>query len=120
MIGIAAIKVVKAPERVRTVLGSCIGVALYDRISKVGGMAHVILPDSSEGSGDPGKFADTDRGLWQRQVEARMPAGTTATIEVSPVSQHPQMKRHTIGLQWPDAGRANGAGYRLTVLVAAP
>ncbi|MFQ5462312.1 MAG: chemotaxis protein CheD [Phycisphaerae bacterium] len=58
-IGIAAVKVVKKPERIRTVLGSCIGVAVYDSVAGIGGMAHVILPDSTEGSGDPGKFADT-------------------------------------------------------------
>ncbi len=42
-------------------LGSCIGVAAYDTVAKVGGMAHVVLPDSSLGqSGDSGaKFADT-------------------------------------------------------------
>lgn len=58
-IGIAGILVVHAPDQVRTVLGSCIGVALYDPVAKIGGMAHVILPDSREGSGEPGKFADT-------------------------------------------------------------
>ena len=58
-IGIAGIKVVKTPDTVRTVLGSCIGIALYDRAAKVGGLAHVILPNSSEGRGDPAKFADT-------------------------------------------------------------
>lgn len=58
-IGIAGVKVVQAPDTIRTVLGSCVGVALYDRIAKIGGMTHVILPNSKEGSGDPGKFADT-------------------------------------------------------------
>lgn len=58
-IGIAGMKVIAAPDHIRTVLGSCIGVAMYDRTAKIGGMAHVILPDSTEGSGAPGKFADT-------------------------------------------------------------
>lgn len=58
-LGIAEIKVIRAPERIRTVLGSCIGVALYDRGSGIGGMAHVMLPDSKQGSGQPSKFADT-------------------------------------------------------------
>lgn len=68
-IGIAGIKVVRAPDTVRTVLGSCIGVALYDRVAKLGGLAHVILPDSSEGSGDPGKFADTAVDLLLEELE---------------------------------------------------
>ena len=58
-IGIAETKVVRAPDQIRTVLGSCIGIALYDCTAGIGGMAHVILPASSEGSGAPGKFADT-------------------------------------------------------------
>lgn len=29
-----------------TVLGSCVGVIIYDKIRKVGGLAHVYLPDS--------------------------------------------------------------------------
>jgi chemotaxis protein CheD len=40
-------------------LGSCIGVALLDRSSLVAGLAHVVLPESREGTTVPGKFADT-------------------------------------------------------------
>jgi chemotaxis protein CheD len=32
-----------------TVLGSCVGVILYDKIHKIGGLAHVYLPDSRLG-----------------------------------------------------------------------
>ena len=44
-------------------LGSCIGVAAYDPKVKVGGMLHVVLPDSGGGAdrGAEAKFAD--RGL---------------------------------------------------------
>jgi chemotaxis protein CheD len=67
-LGIAEIRVVRAPERIRTVLGSCVGVALYDRASGIGGMAHVMLPDSTQGTGQPGKFADTAVELLLEQV----------------------------------------------------
>jgi chemotaxis protein CheD len=42
-------------------LGSCVGVALYDDRRKIGGLAHIMLPDSRSMSkkGNPGKFADT-------------------------------------------------------------
>lgn len=41
-------------------LGSCIAVAMYDPLKKIGGLAHVMLPESrGKGSeGNPGKFAD--------------------------------------------------------------
>lgn len=70
-IGIAGIQVVHAPDKIRTVLGSCIGIALYDRVGKIGGLAHVILPCSKEGRGDPGKFADSAVDLLlEKLVEA--------------------------------------------------
>lgn len=42
-------------------LGSCVGVALFDPVSKVAGMAHVMLPavNSSDGAERPGKYANT-------------------------------------------------------------
>ncbi|MFN0050930.1 MAG: chemotaxis protein CheD [Planctomycetales bacterium] len=43
----------------RTLLGSCLGLALYDRRLKVGGLAHIVLPHSQGRVEIPGKFADT-------------------------------------------------------------
>ena len=43
----------------RTLLGSCLGLALYDRRLKVGGVAHIVLPESMGRLSNPGKFADT-------------------------------------------------------------
>ena len=43
----------------RTLLGSCLGVAFYDRRLKLAGLAHVVLPHT-EGPADlPGKYANT-------------------------------------------------------------
>ena len=51
-------------------LGSCIGLALLDRGSPVAGLAHVVLPESREGTSVPGKFADTAVPELLRQVIA--------------------------------------------------
>ena len=42
-------------------LGSCVGVALYDGRKKIGGLAHIMLPNSKAITkrGNPGKYADT-------------------------------------------------------------
>lgn len=42
-------------------LGSCIGIAFYDPFSKIGGLLHIMLPDSSQARSNenPAKFADT-------------------------------------------------------------
>ena len=58
-IGIAGLKLIRQPDRIRTVLGSCVGIGVYDRVAKIGALGHVILPSSEIGSGDRGKFADT-------------------------------------------------------------
>lgn len=59
----AEYKAAKSPATLVTLgLGSCVGVVLYDSLRKVGGLAHVMLPDSnlsSKKDDNPGKFADT-------------------------------------------------------------
>ncbi|MGE5552320.1 MAG: chemotaxis protein CheD [Betaproteobacteria bacterium] len=61
-IGMAESGASKAPATLITSgLGSCIGVALHDPQAKVGGMCHVMLPDSlqARASENRAKFADT-------------------------------------------------------------
>lgn len=51
---------VRKPDILRTTLGSCVGVVLYDPLTQVYGMAHIMLPSSTTGTGDvTGKYADT-------------------------------------------------------------
>jgi chemotaxis protein CheD len=59
LVGMGQIAVGQSPQRMRAILGSCIGVALYHPGRKTGVMAHVVLPDSAGRAGIPGKFADT-------------------------------------------------------------
>lgn len=43
-------------------LGSCIGLAIYDPVKKIAGMAHIVLPDSEKVAKDSeplGKYANT-------------------------------------------------------------
>lgn len=47
-VGISDYAVARAPKSLMTIgLGSCVGVALYHEKEKVGGLAHILLPDSS-------------------------------------------------------------------------
>jgi chemotaxis protein CheD len=43
----------------RTFLGSCVGLVVYDRRLHVACLAHVVLPDSAGRGTPPGKYADT-------------------------------------------------------------
>jgi len=62
-VGIAEMNIVQAPQFIRTSgLGSCVGVVLYDATSKIAGMVHVMLPNSSlarTSDFNPCKYADT-------------------------------------------------------------
>ncbi|MDR1619353.1 MAG: chemotaxis protein CheD [Clostridiales bacterium] len=47
LIGIADLAVGKGTDTLTTLgLGSCVGLVLYDRLSKIGGMAHIMLPQA--------------------------------------------------------------------------
>jgi chemotaxis protein CheD len=72
-------------ELVARGLGSCIGLALIDRLSGVAGMAHIVLPESNGSDAEPGKFADTalpamlaqmqNSGAVTRRLEAVLAGG---------------------------------------------
>jgi chemotaxis protein CheD len=65
IVGVSDMKVSKDPEAVLITysLGSCIGIAVYDTIAKVGGLLHFMLPDSNldrdKAQRKPFMFADT-------------------------------------------------------------
>ncbi len=61
-VGMADYKTIKSMGILTTLgLGSCVGIALYDKINKVAGLAHIMLPSSLEikNNSNKAKFADT-------------------------------------------------------------
>ena len=61
-VGMADYKVGRHPASLISYgLGSCVGIALYDPVTKVGGLAHIMLPDSKQARSTENlaKFADT-------------------------------------------------------------
>lgn len=61
-VGMADVNVCHSPDAITTLgLGSCVGVALYDKAAKVAGLVHVMLPDSTKvrQNQNRAKFADT-------------------------------------------------------------
>lgn len=61
-VGMADLKVCKCPDALTTLgLGSCVGVALYDPVTKISGLLHCMLPDSTaiRNNSNIAKFADT-------------------------------------------------------------
>lgn len=87
-VGIADLNVALSPDRLITVgLGSCVGIALFDKFQGIGGLAHIMLPDSSLFStvNNPMKFADlaipilVDKmekmGATRRNIKAKIAGG---------------------------------------------
>ena len=60
-VGLGELFVERQGELVAYSLGSCVAICLFDPLTRVAGMAHVVLPRAPEkGPGDtPGKYADT-------------------------------------------------------------
>ena len=72
-VGMADYKVGRSPATIISYgLGSCIGISLYDPQAKVGGLLHIMLPDSKQArpSDNPAKFADTGLPLMLKDVLA--------------------------------------------------
>lgn len=73
-VGMADLKVCISPDSITTLgLGSCVGIAIRDPITKVGGLAHIMLPDSTQirNSTNIPKFADTGIAELVRQMSLK-------------------------------------------------
>lgn len=90
-VGISDLKVCRAPSVLATyALGSCIGICLIDKTSGIGGLSHIMLPDSTQSDGGrttPMRFADTaipllvramtDMGARRSSLQAKIAGGAT-------------------------------------------
>ena len=69
-ISMGQLAVGQATGGLRTLLGSCIGLCLYDRKLKLGGLAHIVLPKGDPNPNLPGKFADSAVPLLLQRLQA--------------------------------------------------
>lgn len=58
-VGVGDLKITQAPNALKTLLGSCIGVVLHDPINKIGGLLHVMLPKKNGNDLKITKYANT-------------------------------------------------------------
>jgi chemotaxis protein CheD len=95
LVKMADIGVLQHQGTLRTLLGSCIGVALYERKLKLSGLAHIVMPDSLGRDQTPGKYADTAIPETIRQMSilargakmsltAKIAGGANMFLHVSP------------------------------------
>lgn len=87
-VGIGEYKVSKPPKRLITLgLGSCVGVSMWDPITQVGGLIHIMLPNSKDFSKlkKPQTYADLGiplmvkdlirHGARQSSIKAKLVGG---------------------------------------------
>ena len=89
-VGMADLKAGKAPDSIISYgLGSCVGIALYDPQTKVGGLAHIMLPDSTQAraTDNSAKFADTALPVLLDQVIALGGSRNRLTAKIAGGSQ---------------------------------
>ena len=70
-VGMADLNICSSPDAITTLgLGSCVGIVLYDPVLKIAGLAHIMLPDSTQirSNENIAKFADTGLEELLRQL----------------------------------------------------
>lgn len=114
-VGMADYKVGKNPDSLITYgLGSCIGIALYDAVAKVGGLSHIMLPDSQQArsSDNPAKFADTALPLM---VEDMIRLGAMRSRLKAKIAGGAQMFTFANATEIMRVGERNGEAVRATL-----
>jgi chemotaxis protein CheD len=90
-VGMADLKICFYPDKLTTLgLGSCVGIALYDTTTKISGLAHIMLPDSTQirNNENKAKFADT--GI-QELISQMIKAGASKNRMVAKIAGGAQM-----------------------------
>lgn len=90
IVGIGGFAIARSPARLKTSgLGSCVGVTIYDRKERIGGLVHAMLP-SAKGDrleNNPAKYADSGivyiieeaikTGASRKRLEAKIVGGAS-------------------------------------------
>lgn len=63
-VGIADMNICQSPDKITTIgLGSCIGAVLYDSNTRIAGLVHIMLPDSTKIKNNQNKMKFADSGI---------------------------------------------------------
>lgn len=85
-VGMADLNICREPDCLTTIgLGSCVGVALYDSVTKITGLVHIMLPSSKEikNNSNIAKFADTGVAETIRLMEEAGAKRTRITAKIA-------------------------------------
>jgi chemotaxis protein CheD len=68
-VGIADLKITLSPNVLRTILGSCVGICLYDPNRKIIGLSHIMLAEQNIAGTNPKKYANSAIPLLIEEME---------------------------------------------------
>ncbi|HPS87008.1 MAG TPA: chemotaxis protein CheD [Spirochaetota bacterium] len=103
-VGIADMGVAESPNTLRTILGSCVGICIYDPKAKVGGLSHIMLPSSKKPSNNLKKYADTAIPLM---IEEMIKLGADSGRMVAKLAGGATMFKHSENSLMGDIGKNN-------------
>ena len=103
-VGIADLGVAASPNTLRTILGSCVGICLYDPKMKIGGLSHIMLPSSKKPSNNLKKYADTAIPLM---IEEMIKIGAVRGQIVAKLAGGATMFKHSENSLMGDIGKNN-------------
>ena len=122
-IGISDLKVCRPPDVLVTyALGSCVGICLLDSVAGVGGLSHIMLPDSTQatnGAATPMRFADTaipmliremvKLGASRNRIKAKIAGGA---VMFATAAEYSGGKGGSPQGGYPDSRRGHGSELR--------
>ena len=103
-VGIADMAVAASPNILRTILGSCVGICIYDSEAKIGGLAHIMLPTSKKPTSNLKKYADTAIPFM---IDEMIKLGSDKTRMVAKLAGGATMFKHTENSIVGDIGQNN-------------
>ncbi|MGB9678645.1 MAG: chemotaxis protein CheD [Thermoanaerobacteraceae bacterium] len=111
-VGMADAKITKNPGILTTVgLGSCIGIVLYDSVSKIAGLVHIMLPYSTNMSNSTNKLKFADTGI-EALIEIMTKEGANQKRLVSKIAGGAQMFSTKINSDIMNIGLRNAAATK--------
>ena len=70
-VGVADLATSSSPDILKTILGSCIGIAVYSSKDRIGGLLHIMLPQLNNGDMNKAKYANTGIPMLISTIENR-------------------------------------------------
>lgn len=111
-VGMADAKVTQSPGILTIVgLGSCVGIVLYDPLTKIAGLVHIMLPYSNKISDNSNKLKFADTGI-RILIEEMVKIGANPKRLISKIAGGAQMFSSKINSDIMNIGERNATATR--------